>query len=197
MRVDDWWSSGLELDRLAGRRRERECRGPLSQRTLCFSYFSVLPEKPIWVKEQFLTRLSLQLCGADRAALQATGFSRCDQSARRTHPLCSKPAGLGVQLKPPAEEQDGEEHDQHSEGNTGCVHKSDPSWQVLQRSPSIDPARLRCDVLTWRSGSTSCKIAANGVADRSLAEKPKMGELQMDWLRSEDLKEEKNVTAPN
>lgn len=24
----------------------------------------------------------------------------------------------------------------------------------------------------------------------------RMGELQMDWLRSEDLKEEKNVTAP-
>jgi hypothetical protein len=33
-------------------------------------------------------------------------------------------------------------------------------------------------------------------AYRSLAEKPKMGELQMDWLRSEDLKEEKNVTTP-
>jgi hypothetical protein len=30
----------------------------------------------------------------------------------------------------------------------------------------------------------------------SLAEKPKVRELQMDWLRSEDLKEEKNVTAP-
>ena len=30
-----------------------------------------------------------------------------------------------------------------------------------------------------------------------LAEKPKVEELQMDWLRSEDLKEEKNVTAPN
>jgi hypothetical protein len=30
----------------------------------------------------------------------------------------------------------------------------------------------------------------------SLAEKPKRRELQMDWLRSEDLKEEKNVTAP-
>ena len=29
----------------------------------------------------------------------------------------------------------------------------------------------------------------------SLAEKPKVGELQMDWLRSEDLKEEKSVTA--
>jgi len=34
------------------------------------------------------------------------------------------------------------------------------------------------------------------LADRSLAEKPKVGELQMDWLRSEDLKEEKNVTTP-
>jgi len=33
-------------------------------------------------------------------------------------------------------------------------------------------------------------------ADRSLAEKPKVGELQMDWLRSEDLKEEKMITAP-
>jgi hypothetical protein len=30
----------------------------------------------------------------------------------------------------------------------------------------------------------------------SLAEKPKVGELQMDWLRSEDLKEEKVVTLP-
>ncbi len=29
-----------------------------------------------------------------------------------------------------------------------------------------------------------------------LAEKPKVRELQMDWLRSEDLKEEKDVTAP-
>ena len=29
-----------------------------------------------------------------------------------------------------------------------------------------------------------------------LDEKPKMGELQMDWLRSEDLKEEENVTTP-
>ena len=30
----------------------------------------------------------------------------------------------------------------------------------------------------------------------SPAEKPKVGELQMDWLRSEDLKEEKVVTTP-
>jgi len=34
------------------------------------------------------------------------------------------------------------------------------------------------------------------LANRALAEKPKMGQLQMDWLRSADLKEEKNVTAP-
>ena len=30
----------------------------------------------------------------------------------------------------------------------------------------------------------------------AFAEKPKVEELQMDWLRSEDLKEEKDVTAP-
>jgi hypothetical protein len=30
----------------------------------------------------------------------------------------------------------------------------------------------------------------------SLVETPKVGELQMDWLRSEDLKEEKVVTTP-
>jgi hypothetical protein len=30
----------------------------------------------------------------------------------------------------------------------------------------------------------------------SIAETPKVGELQMDWLRSEDLKEEKVVTTP-
>jgi hypothetical protein len=29
----------------------------------------------------------------------------------------------------------------------------------------------------------------------ALAEKPKVRELQMDWLRSEDLKEEKSVTT--
>jgi hypothetical protein len=29
-----------------------------------------------------------------------------------------------------------------------------------------------------------------------LSDKPKRGELQMDWLRSEDLKEEKVVTTP-
>ena len=34
------------------------------------------------------------------------------------------------------------------------------------------------------------------MAHHLLVEKPKVGRLQMDWLRSEDLKEEKNVTAP-
>ena len=36
----------------------------------------------------------------------------------------------------------------------------------------------------------------NGMGRLLLAEKPKVEELQMDWLRSEDLKEEENVTAP-
>jgi hypothetical protein len=74
------------------------------------------------VKERFIAPLSLQL-SADRAALHTTGFSRCDQSARRAHPLCSKPAALWFQLKPPAKQQDGEEHNQHTQENTGCVHR--------------------------------------------------------------------------
>ena len=36
---------------------------------------------------------------------------------------------------------------------------------------------------------------SNG-SDSGLAEKPKVKDLQMEWLRTEDLKEEKNVTAP-
>lgn len=48
-------------------------------------------------------------------------------------------------------------------------------WRVLHR------ARL-------------CKIAADERRQK-LAEKPKVEELQTDWLRSEDLKEEKDVTA--
>jgi hypothetical protein len=67
------------------------------------------------------------------------------------------------------EQQDREEHDKETEENTGCVHESDLSSRVLHQT-------------AW--------------ADHSLAEKPKVGELQMDWLRSEDLKEEKDVTAP-
>ena len=51
-------------------------------------------------------------------------------------------------------------------------------------------------VLTLWSRSTSRKIAAKCMAERFLIENPKVGELQMDWLRSEDLKEEKDVTAP-
>ena len=56
---------------------------------------------------------------------------------------------------------------------------------------SVTPARRHrgVDRLPARSPPTV-------QADRLLAEKPKVGELQMDWLRSEDLKEEKNVTAP-
>jgi len=44
------------------------------------------------------------------------------------------------------------------------------------------------------SGSISLtcgKIAEDESPDVPFAEKPKVGKLQMDWLRSEDLKEEK------
>jgi hypothetical protein len=52
--------------------------------------------------------------------------------------------------------------------------------------------------LSWRvphRPSQSARSLRTKWANPSLAEKPKVGELQMDWLRSEDLKEEKNVTA--
>src|ERR1039458_822844 len=81
----------------------------------------------------------------------------------------SIPRDLWFQLADPEEQQDREQHDKQTEGNTGYAHQSDPSWRVLHQT---------------------------GRADHALAEKPKVEELQMDWLRSEDLKEEKNVTAP-
>jgi hypothetical protein len=82
--------------------------------------------------------------------------------------LCSAPRDLWFHLAHPVEQQDREKHDKQTEGNTGCVHDRDLSWRVLHQA-------------AW--------------ADHSRAEKPKVGELQMDWLRSEDLKEEKEVTA--
>ena len=44
--------------------------------------------------------------------------------------------------------------------------------------------------------SISRKIARKGMGTLLSAKKPKEGELQMDWLRSEDLKEEKVITTP-
>jgi len=58
--------------------------------------------------------------------------------------------------------QENREHkNQQTEGNTRCAHESDPYL---------------------------ASAAPNGMVDRSLAEKPKVGELQMDWPKSEDLK---------
>jgi len=50
-------------------------------------------------------------------------------------------------------------------------------------------------VITFTKRPFVARAAPMGWPDCFLAEKPKMGELQMDWLRSEDLKEEKNVTT--
>jgi hypothetical protein len=74
------------------------------------------------------------------------------------------PGGLRFELEHPVEQQDRKEQGEKTKGNINCVHKSDPSWRGLQQT---------------------------GSAGHSLVEKPKVGELQMDWLRSEDLKEEK------
>jgi hypothetical protein len=54
------------------------------------------------------------------------------------------------------------------------------------------------DLSLASSASTSPVVQdryGRNAADGPLAEKPKVEELQMDWLRSEDLKEEKSVTA--
>ena len=48
-----------------------------------------------------------------------------------------------------------------------------------------------------RRSCSSCEVASRGMCRPSRAEKPKVGELQMDWLRSEDLKEVKVMTAPD
>jgi hypothetical protein len=61
----------------------------------------------------------------------------------------------------------------------------------------IDPAsrsKPRADIA--ESNRLRTRSLQTAWVDRSLAEKPKVGELQMDWLRSEDLKEEKNVASP-
>jgi hypothetical protein len=53
--------------------------------------------------------------------------------------------------------------------------------------------KTRADVLEL-TNFVQDRLKRHG-AHRSLTRKPKMGGLQMDWLRSEDLKEEKVVTA--
>jgi hypothetical protein len=73
-----------------------------------------------------------------------------------------KPGGLRFQLAHPVHQQDRKEQGEKTEGKTSCVHKSDLFGEVCSKR-----------------------------AGHSLVEKPKVGELQMDWLRSEDLKEEK------
>ena len=127
---------------------------------------------------------------ASHAAFQAARIeSSGNQSASRTHPLRSNPGDLWIQLAHRAEQQDREQHDEQTEQETGYVHKA-----TLLGEFCIDRASRPSRVLIPRTGSTSVKIAASG-GDCLLAEKPKMGKLQMDWLRSEDLNEEKNGIA--
>jgi hypothetical protein len=67
----------------------------------------------------------------------------------------------------------------------------------VNRPTNILVAFIKIDLSSASSASTSAVQDRCGrkAADSPLAEKPKEEELQMSWLRSEDLKEEKNVTA--
>ena len=87
------------------------------------------------------------------------------------------------------EQQDREQPDKQTEGNTSYVHKA-----TLLGEFCIDPASRSTGVLS--PGVDRLPARSLQTVGRRLAEKPKIGKLQMDWLRSEDLKEEKNVTAP-
>jgi hypothetical protein len=67
----------------------------------------------------------------------------------------------------------------------------------VSRPKEIMVPFIECELSLASSASTSPvqdRCGRKG-ADGPLAEKPKVEQLQMDWLRSEDLKEEKNVTA--
>ncbi|HET9304805.1 MAG TPA: hypothetical protein VFO46_02150 [Candidatus Sulfotelmatobacter sp.] len=61
------------------------------------------------------------------------------------------------------------------------------------KSTIIRPRKMLVAFINDLSGRVLHQTAH---ADRLLAESLRLEELQMDWLRSEDLKEEKNVTAP-
>jgi len=105
--------------------------------------------------------------------------------------LRSNPGDLWIQLAHRAEQQDREQHDEQTEQETGYVHKATLLGRVLHRSS--EPAKPCTDTADWVNfGQDRCRLAGG---DGLLAEKPKMGKLQMDWLRSEDLNEEKNGIA--
>lgn len=63
--------------------------------------------------------------------------------------------------------------------------KDNPSWRIPRLSAGMPKVRAAVVLAQDRHGKQT-----------AVAEKPKMGELQMDWLRSEDLKEVKVATAP-
>ena len=75
-----------------------------------------------------------------------------------------KPGNLWFQLAHPVSQQDREQHDKQTEGKAGCVHKA-----------------------TFLGESCTIRHAQTTHSLKSLS----VEELQMDWLRSEDLKEEK------
>ena len=87
-------------------------------------------------------------------------------------------------------------HNQHSQYSCCIANVSSNRqecfryWRMLFRQ-SLKPRTDTVELIDF--AQDRCKRHGQTAF---LAEKPKVGELQMDWLRSEDLKEEKDVTAP-
>ena len=78
------------------------------------------------------------------------------------------------------------------------IHRSSSVTRIrVSRPKEILVPFIDSELSLASSASTSVVQDRCGrkAADGPLAEKPKVEQLQMDWLRSEDLKEEKNITA--
>ena len=128
---------------------------------------------------------------ASRAAFQAARIeSGGNQSASRAHPLRSDASDLWIQLAHRADHQHGEQDDEQTEHQTGYVHKA-----TLLGEFCTDQASRPSRVLVPRWVDFRLDRCQLTVGNCLLAEKPKMGKLQMNWLRSEDLNEENNGIA--
>lgn len=102
-------------------------------------------------------------------------------------------------LKPilyPASNQFGAlSRDQHSQDSSRATNVSGDRYECFRHGRVLlrQPLKTRADIMELIDFIEDC-FENHGFTP--LAEKPKMGGLQMAWLRSEDLKEEKVVTTP-
>jgi len=72
-------------------------------------------------------------------------------------------------------------------------YRSEPQPRARSKAQRFNRDRPKEGVFAF-TGDHPIRIKGT-TSRRSLAEKPKVGELQIDWLRSEDLKEQKHIIA--